>query len=163
MLRVHVAEVYLACVEGVDNAITGRSVHKGPFAVRSVAIAEIMVRGFRFRELDVLRLAVMEDDQRRALQRIRGERRMDPQDLLAFANEFVRFNMLYLDRVQNDDAFATSKLLGRKEGVLTGISSGAALWTAIELAKREEYAGRTIVALLPDSGDRYYSTPLFAE
>ena len=63
--------------------------------------------------------------------------------------------------VENDDAFATSKLLGRVEGVLTGISSGASLYAAIELAKRPENKGKTIVALLPDSGDRYYSTPLF--
>ena len=66
-------------------------------------------------------------------------------------------------RVQNDDAFAISKLMAKKEGVLVGISSGAALWAAIELAKREENAGKTIVALLPDSGDRYYSTPLFTD
>jgi len=66
-------------------------------------------------------------------------------------------------RVQNEDAFATSRLIAKKEGVLVGISSGAALWAAIELAKRPENAGKTIVALLPDSGDRYYSTPLFAE
>ncbi|MDD6212723.1 MAG: pyridoxal-phosphate dependent enzyme, partial [Clostridiales bacterium] len=65
--------------------------------------------------------------------------------------------------VENDDAFTASKLLTRKEGVLTGISSGAALHAAIELAKREENKGKVIVALLPDSGDRYYSTPLFIE
>ena len=65
--------------------------------------------------------------------------------------------------VENDDAFATGKLIGKKEGVLVGISSGAALWAAIELAKRPENAGKTIVALLPDTGDRYLSTPLFAE
>ena len=66
-------------------------------------------------------------------------------------------------RVANDDAFSTSKLIAKKEGVLVGISSGAALWAAIELAKRPENAGKTIVALLPDSGDRYYSTPLFSD
>ena len=66
-------------------------------------------------------------------------------------------------RVTNDEAFAASKLLGRSEGVLVGISSGAALHAAIELAKRPENKGKTIVALLPDSGDRYYSTPLFTE
>lgn len=65
--------------------------------------------------------------------------------------------------VSNDDAFATGKLMGKKEGVLVGISSGAALWAAIELAKRPENAGKTIVVLLPDTGDRYLSTPLFAD
>jgi cysteine synthase A len=65
--------------------------------------------------------------------------------------------------IENDDAFATSKLLTKKEGILTGISSGAALSAAIRLAKRPENKGKTIVALLPDSGDRYYSTPLFVE
>ena len=63
--------------------------------------------------------------------------------------------------VENEDAFAASKLIAKKEGVLVGISSGAALHVAIELAKKPEYKGKTIVALLPDSGDRYYSTPLF--
>ena len=65
--------------------------------------------------------------------------------------------------VTNDDAFATGKLLGKSEGVLVGISSGAALWAAIELAKRPENKGKTIVALLPDTGDRYLSTPLFQD
>ena len=65
--------------------------------------------------------------------------------------------------VENDDAFATGKLLANLEGVLVGISSGAALWAAIDYAKRPENKGKTIVALLPDNGDRYYSTPLFAE
>ena len=65
--------------------------------------------------------------------------------------------------VENDDAFATGKLLAKHEGVLAGISSGAALWAAIDYAKRPENKGKTIVALLPDNGDRYYSTPLFAE
>ena len=66
-------------------------------------------------------------------------------------------------RAANDDAFAAAKLLAKKEGISVGISSGAALHGAIELAKRPENKGKTIVALLPDSGDRYYSTPLFTE
>ena len=65
--------------------------------------------------------------------------------------------------VDNDDAFQTGKEFGRREGVLVGISSGAAVWAAIELAKRTENAGKTIVVLLPDTGDRYLSTPLFAD
>ncbi len=65
--------------------------------------------------------------------------------------------------VQNEDAFAAAKLLAKKEGISVGISSGAALHAAVELAKRPENKGKTIVALLPDSGDRYYSTPLFTE
>ena len=65
--------------------------------------------------------------------------------------------------VSNEDAFATGKLIGKKEGVLVGISSGAAVYAAIELAKREENAGKNIVVLLPDTGDRYLSTPLFAD
>ena len=65
--------------------------------------------------------------------------------------------------VENEDAFVTGKLIGKKEGVLVGISSGAAVWAAIQLAKRPENKGKTIVALLPDTGDRYLSTPLFAE
>lgn len=66
-------------------------------------------------------------------------------------------------RIENDDAFAVSKYLTKKEGVLVGISSGAALSAALQLAKRPENEGKTIVVLLPDSGDRYYSTPLFQE
>lgn len=65
--------------------------------------------------------------------------------------------------IKNEDAFATGKLIGRKEGVLVGISSGAATWAAIELARRPENKGKTIVVLLPDTGDRYLSTPLFAD
>lgn len=65
--------------------------------------------------------------------------------------------------VQNEDAFATGKLIGKSEGVLVGISSGAAVYAAIELAKRPENEGKTIVVLLPDTGDRYLSTPLFAD
>ena len=65
--------------------------------------------------------------------------------------------------VENDDAFATGKLVGHSEGVLVGISSGAALWAGIELAKRPDSEGKTIVVLMPDTGDRYLSTPLFAD
>lgn len=66
-------------------------------------------------------------------------------------------------KIENDDAFAVGKLMAKKEGILVGISSGAALSAAIQLAKRPENKGKTIVALLPDTGDRYYSTPLFME
>ena len=65
--------------------------------------------------------------------------------------------------VDNDDAFAAGKLVGRKEGVLVGISAGAAVWAAIQLAKRPENCGKNIVVLLPDTGDRYLSTPLFQD
>ncbi len=65
--------------------------------------------------------------------------------------------------VSNENAFATGKLIGRSEGILVGISSGAAAWAAIELAKRPENKGKTIVVILPDTGDRYLSTPLFAD
>ena len=65
--------------------------------------------------------------------------------------------------VENEDAFATGRAIARKEGVLVGISSGAAVWAATELAKRPENKGKVIVALLPDTGDRYLSTPMFAD
>lgn len=65
--------------------------------------------------------------------------------------------------VSNEDAFATGKLVGKSEGVLVGISSGAALWAAIEVAKRPENTGKTVVVLMPDTGDRYLSTPLFTD
>ena len=65
--------------------------------------------------------------------------------------------------VENEDAFVAGRRMGRSEGVLVGISSGAAVWAAVELAKRPENKGKTIVALLPDTGDRYLSTAMFAE
>ena len=65
--------------------------------------------------------------------------------------------------VSNEDAFATGKRIGRSEGILVGISSGAAVFAALTLAKRPENAGKTIVVLLPDTGDRYLSTPMFQE
>ena len=66
-------------------------------------------------------------------------------------------------KVSAEDAYKTGRLIGKKEGILVGISSGAALKGAIDLAKRPENKGKTIVAILPDSGDRYYSTPLFMD
>lgn len=65
--------------------------------------------------------------------------------------------------VENEDAFATGKLIGKKEGILVGISAGAAVWAAIEVAKRPEFKGKNIVVILPDTGDRYLSTPLFVD
>ena len=65
--------------------------------------------------------------------------------------------------VTDEDAYQTGRLIGRTEGVLVGISSGAALWAAIQAAKRPENEGKTIVVLLPDTGDRYLSTPMFSE
>ena len=72
-------------------------------------------------------------------------------------------NVYNEDGSVNEDAFATGKILAKKEGLLVGISSGAALYAAIQLAKQPENKGKTIVVLLPDTGDRYYSTPLFTE
>ena len=66
-------------------------------------------------------------------------------------------------KVTGEDAYETGRLLGKREGILTGITSGAALWAGIQLAKSDEYAGKTIVVLLPDTGDRYLSTPMFEE
>ena len=65
--------------------------------------------------------------------------------------------------MENEHAFAAGNLIGKQEGILVGISSGAAVWAAIEVAKRKKNEGKTIVVLLPDTGDRYLSTPLFAE
>ena len=65
--------------------------------------------------------------------------------------------------MKDEDAFATGRRIGKAEGVLVGISSGAAAWAAIQLAKRPENQGKTIVVLLPDTGDRYLSTPLFSD
>ena len=78
---------------------------------------------------------------------------------------FVLDNKVYdeIIPVSNEDAFATGRMIGRSEGVLVGISSGAAVWAAIQLAKRPENAGKNIVVLLPDTGDRYLSTPMFAD
>ena len=74
----------------------------------------------------------------------------------------ARCRSLYeIMQVENDAAIETAKKIAKKEGILVGISSGAAMYAAMELAKRKEYAGKTIVVLLPDSGDRYYSTQLF--
>ena len=66
-------------------------------------------------------------------------------------------------KVSNENALSTGRLIGRKEGVLVGISSGAATYAAIQVAKRAEYTGKTIVVVLPDTGERYLSTPLFAD
>ena len=68
-----------------------------------------------------------------------------------------------LIQVSNEDAYAAGRMIGQKEGILVGISSGAAAWAAAELAKRPENEGKTIVVLLPDTGERYLSTPLFAD
>ena len=65
--------------------------------------------------------------------------------------------------VEDEDAFTTGRLIGQQEGILVGISSGAAVWAAIQAAQRQENVGKTIVVLLPDTGDRYLSTPLFAD
>ena len=65
--------------------------------------------------------------------------------------------------VTESDAYAAGRMLGRKEGILAGISSGAALWAAAEVASRPEMEGKTVVVILPDTGDRYLSTPMFAE
>ena len=72
-------------------------------------------------------------------------------------------SLIHIFTVENDDAFAQGKEIAKEEGILVGISAGAALHAAIELAKRPENKGKNIVALLPDTGDRYYSTPLFGE
>ena len=80
-----------------------------------------------------------------------------------FSMDFISVGQENIIAVENDDAFATGRLIGHKEGVLVGISSGAAVYAALQLAKRPENAGKNIVVLLPDTGDRYLSTPLFAE
>ena len=84
-------------------------------------------------------------------------------DVVKLLEAAVRSHYDEIITVSNEDAFAYGKLVGKKEGVLVGISSGAALRAAVELAKRDENAGKTIVVLLPDTGDRYLSTPLFAD
>ena len=75
----------------------------------------------------------------------------------SYAYDFSTYDIA----VENEDAFETGRLIARSEGVLVGISSGAAVWAAIQLAKRPENKGKTIVALLPDTGERYLSTPMF--
>ena len=121
---------------------------------------EIAIRIFRaLNELGITTVGVYSKEDKYALFRTKADEsyELNPQkgpiDAYLDIDEIIK--------IANDDAFETSKLLTKKEGILTGISSGAALSAALQLAKRPENKGKTIVALLPDSGDRYYSTPLF--
>ena len=121
---------------------------------------DIAIRIFRaLNELGITTVGVYSKEDKYALFRTKADEsyELNPQkgpiDAYLDIDEIIK--------IANDDAFETSKLLTKKEGILTGISSGAALSAALQLAKRPENKGKTIVALLPDSGDRYYSTPLF--
>ena len=130
---------------------------------RKVMVAnrgEIAIRIFRaLNELGITTVGIYSKEDKYALFRMKADESYqlnpdkNPIDAYLDIDEIIK--------IANDDAFETSKLLTKKEGILTGISSGAALSAALQLAKRPENKGKTIVALLPDSGDRYYSTPLF--
>ena len=130
---------------------------------RKVMVAnrgEIAIRIFRaLNELGITTVGIYSKEDKYALFRMKADESYqlnpdkNPIDAYLDIDEIIK--------IANDDAFETSKLLTKKEGILTGISSGAALSAALQLAKRPENKGQTIVALLPDSGDRYYSTPLF--
>ena len=130
---------------------------------RKVMVAnrgEIAIRIFRaLNELGITTVGIYSKEDKYALFRMKADESYqlnpdkNPIDAYLDIDEIIK--------IANDDAFETSKLLTKKEGILTGISSGAALSAALQLAKRPEYKGMSIVALIQDSGDRYYSTPLF--